>query len=59
MERQLNANTRYVAIDNGEVVKEFRSYTEVSRWLSKGVMGADIKRVIHGAIVNVLDEEVR
>lgn len=53
MERQLNADTRYVAMDNGEVVREFRSYTEASRWLSKGVMGADIKQVIHGAIVDI------
>ena len=44
--------------DDWEIVKEFRSYTEVSRWLSKGVMGASIKRVIHGAIVDMLEEEV-
>lgn len=59
MDKKLNANTRYVAMDGDEVVMEFKSIREMNAWVAKANragFGVTIKQVIHGAIVELPDD---
>ena len=58
MNEKLNANTKFVAMDGNEVVKEFKTIREKNAWVAKANragFGVTIKQVIHGAIVELPD----